>query len=180
MDDFEKRLRLLAAQLSGKLKDLPALLGAEALSSINTNFRSQSFFGSPWPARKAQKGNEGRALLVQSGRLRRSFKLENSGLTVTIFTDTPYAEIHNEGGTISGTANVAAYERTTSETNEVSAPGARKPKYQKEKTGSHQVKAHTRKINLAIPQRQFMGEHPDLDKKFIQLLDREFDSIFTA
>ncbi len=178
MSDFLKDLRLTAGRLNGLVRELPQLAGAEVLDSINENFRSQSFFGAPWLPRQATEKDDGRALLVRSGRLRRSFELDVRGLTLIIHTDTPYAQIHNEGGTITGSVNVAAFKRNRSETDEVSAPGARKAKYTKSVIGSHLVKAHTRTVNTTIPQRQFMGEHPDLDKRLGTLIEAELDSIF--
>lgn len=185
MADFIKDMRIMAGQLNGFIKELPELAGAEVMESIDDNFRSESFFGTPWAPRKVQEGNEGKGILVQSGRLRRSFKLKTSGLTITIFTDTPYAEIHNEGGTIQGTANVEAYERQTYGTSELATPkrkdGNRDERYKKrnkEKTGTQQVKAHTRKVNLEIPQRQFMGEHPKLDSKLQALIEAGVVNIF--
>lgn len=176
--DFERDLKIAAGQLNGVMRELPGLVGAVVLNSVDNNFRSESFFGQAWEPRKVQKGNDGRAILVQTGRLRRSFRLETSGLTITIFTDTPYAQIHNEGGVISGTVNVAEFTRNQYEMNEVSKPGSRKEKWKKETVGTGTVRAHTRNINLTIPQRQFMGEHPDLDNDIKTLLDKEITAIF--
>ena len=176
--DFERDLKIKAGLLNGTMRALPGLVGAVVLESIDQNFRSESFFGQAWAPRKVEKGNDGRAILVQTGRLRRSFKLENSGLTITIFTDTPYAEIHNEGGVITGTANVAEFTRKQYEMNEVSKPGSKKEKWKKETVGNGTVRAHTRTLNLTIPQRQFMGEHPQLDNEINNLLDKEISAIF--
>ncbi len=176
--DFERDLKIAAGQMNGLVRELPGLVGAVVLNSVDNNFRSESFFGQAWAPRKVQKGNEGRAILVQTGRLRRSFRLETSGLTVTIFTDAPYAQIHNEGGVITGTANVAEYTRNQYEMNEVSKPGSRKEKWKKETVGTGTVRAHTRSINLTIEQRQFMGEHPELDNDIKTLLDKEITAIF--
>ncbi|MBD2769716.1 phage virion morphogenesis protein [Hymenobacter sp. BT664] len=175
---FRDDLKMMGGQFRGFLRELPQLAGAEMLDSVDQNFRTESFFGAPWAPRVVKKGNEGRALLVQSGRLRRSFQLKNSGLSITLFTDVPYAEIHNEGGTITGTAEIAAYERHQYEMNEVSGPHAKKPKWKKEKTGTVQVKAHSRELHIEIPQRQFMGEHPILDAKIEALIEVGMRNIF--
>ncbi|MDJ0363584.1 phage virion morphogenesis protein [Hymenobacter sp. H14-R3] len=153
----------MAGQMNGLAKSLPGQIGALALESIDDNFRSQSFFGTPWKPRVVTKGNDGRALLVQSGRLRRSFKLQNSGFTVVLFTDVPYAEIHNEGGTIAETVTVASHSRS----NKKRGAG-----------GAHQVREHTRQVNTTIPQRQFAGEHPQLDNAIESLLERQLSKIF--
>ena len=184
--DFERDLKIAAGQMNGLVRELPGLVGAVVLNSIDNNFRSESFFGQAWAPRKVGKGNEGRAILVQTGRLRRSFLLETSGLTITIFTDTPYAQIHNEGGTITGTANVAEYARRVMTNSEISTPlrkdGKRDERFnkrnQKTSGGTQTVRAHTRNVNLTIPQRQFMGEHPALDNDIKTLLDKEITAIF--
>ena len=176
--EFAKDLKILTGQMNGLVRELPGLAGAVVLESIDNNFRSESFFGQAWAPRKVQKGNDGRAILVQTGRLRRSFRLETSGLTITIFTDAPYAQIHNEGGTITGTANVAEYTRNQYEMNEVSKPGSKKEKWKKETVGSHTVQAHTREVNLTIQQRQFMGEHPELNNQLKHLIENELSAIF--
>lgn len=185
MSDFLKDMRIIGGEMRSFIKELPQLAGAEVMESIDQNFRSESFFGAPWAPRVVQKGNEGKAILVQTGRLRRSFRLATSGLTIRIFTETPYAEIHNEGGTISGAVNVEAYERNTYGSTALARPkrkdgkeDERFKKRSKEKTGSHMVKAHTRNVNLDIPQRQFMGDHPKLDKKIQALIEAGLDNIF--
>ncbi|MES2730059.1 MAG: phage virion morphogenesis protein [Pseudomonadota bacterium] len=178
MADFLKDLRVMGSEMHDFIKRLPDLAGAEVMDSIDQNFRDESFFGQAWEPRKVQEGNEGKAILVQTGRLRRSFKLQTSGLVITIFTDTPYAEIHNEGGMIEGTVDVAAYERHQYEMNEVSKPGSRKEKWKKEKVSTGQVKAHTREVSTEIPQRQFMGPHPELDRKIEKLITTRMDNIF--
>ncbi len=178
LDKFNAELRVMAGQMNGLIKSLPGQIGALALESIDDNFRSQSFFGTPWQARKEEKGSEGRAILVLTGRLRRSFKLQNSGLNIVLFTDVPYAEIHNEGGKVTGTADVAEHTRKQHELNEISKPGSKKEKWKKETVGSHKVRAHSRKVDFEMPQRQYMGEHPELDNRIISLLERNLGPIF--
>uniref|UniRef100_UPI001F46270F phage virion morphogenesis protein n=2 Tax=Flavobacteriaceae TaxID=49546 RepID=UPI001F46270F len=68
-------------------------------------------------------------------------KISEGKYYVLIGTDVPYAQIHNEGGTIKATARVRAHSRT------------RKGRNQPIK-----VKAHTRQMNAKIPKRQFLGE----------------------
>jgi len=48
--------------------------------------------------RKRERIRSGRAILVKSGALRRSLrKISKSRLSVTIISDLPYANVHNEG-----------------------------------------------------------------------------------
>ena len=78
------------------------------------------------------------------GRLRRGIKApKRNGNTIVWSFDVPYAKIHNEGGTIKATQSVRPFSRTV------------KGKEQK-------VKAFTRSVNIKMPQRQFIGDHPQL------------------
>lgn len=93
-----------------------------------------------WQPRKSRdKRNKGKAVLVQTGELRRSIQAKPNVTqrTITISSDKPYAQIHNEGGTISATQNVKSHKRRTN-------------------NGTTTVKAHARNVNTKIPQRQFM------------------------
>jgi phage gpG-like protein len=81
------------------------LIGNEAKVFFVNSFRLQGFEDrsvQKWTPRKKQdKKRSGRAILVDSGDLRRSIIREpvnKSQLSVKISTDLPYAKIHNEGG----------------------------------------------------------------------------------
>jgi phage gpG-like protein len=95
------------------LKDLQAFkpqlekavdaMGVLAANHFTTSFRNQGFTDESlqaWQPRKrterSRMGN--RAILVKSGRLRRSIRTKRFGLlAVKILTDVPYAQIHNDG-----------------------------------------------------------------------------------
>jgi len=80
------------------------LIGNEAKNFFVNSWRLQGFEDrsvQKWVARKKQdKKRAGRAILVDSGDLRRSIIREpvnKSQLSVKISTDLPYAKVHNEG-----------------------------------------------------------------------------------
>jgi len=78
-------------------------IGVEALHFVDDNFVKQGFQGGtfqPWPKRAKKQKGANRALLVQTGALRRSIKKTDSASSTTISTDIIYAKIHNEGGDI--------------------------------------------------------------------------------
>jgi phage gpG-like protein len=95
------------------LKDLQAFkpqlekvvdaMGVLAANHFTTSFRNQGFTDESlqsWQPRKrterSRMGN--RAILVKSGRLRRSIRSKRFGfLSVKILTDVPYASVHNNG-----------------------------------------------------------------------------------
>ena len=57
--------------------------------------------GNKWKKRHADNQDPGRATLVKSGDLRRSLKARVVGKrAIVLSSDVPYAQIHNEGGTI--------------------------------------------------------------------------------
>lgn len=53
----------------------------------------------PWPPRKT--GSDGRGILIKTTNLRDSIRvMESSPLRIVYGTSVPYAQIHNQGGTI--------------------------------------------------------------------------------
>ncbi|WP_400192802.1 hypothetical protein [Hymenobacter sp. B81] len=189
VSDFVTDLKIMAGKLNGLVKSLPGQAGALALESIDDNFRGQGFFGEPWPLRADGTGGKssgpkrgaggkfvkgdggGRGLLVLSGRLRRSFTLSGSGLTIIIQTDVPYAEAHNEGGVVKQDVAItpkmrkffwAMYRETQDE----------------QWKGMALTKKATLQRTFTMPKRQFMGEHPELDKRISSLLEQELSTIF--
>ena len=101
----------LKAKYKQTVTRLPMLLGATAVEYVHGNFRAQGFVNKgteKWKARKIT--DEGRAILVKTGRLRRDVRVRGTGANyVIVGTSLPYASIHNEGGTIAhpgGTAYI--------------------------------------------------------------------------
>lgn len=144
------------------LRGAPRVMGQLAVREFVGSFRRQAFVDEAgvthaWPARK-KADKKGRAILVKSGRLRRSIRVVSQDSdSVTIGTDVPYAQLHNEGGVLHATQNIRAHRRRRYQTDEVSAPSARKAKYVRTHIGTSEVRAHTRTLNTTMPQRQFMG-----------------------
>lgn len=161
------------------LQYAPGMLGNMAVNFFLDRFRYQNWLGhstEPWQRRKNNKGrNQGRALLVQSARLKRSIRITRiSGLTATIGTDVPYARAHNEG--FKGTVSVKAYTRNRYKKEKVGSGKYTKAGKERMKTvrrisGATEVKAHTRRVNL--PRRQFMGHSPVLEKQLQRKLQAE-------
>jgi len=98
---------------------IPQNMRTMALEHFDNSFRNQGFTDSgfqPWKPRKQEKrvvflgkrikarGKGGRytssnrAILIRSGRLRRSIKARFSGKSILFTSDVEYAQIHNEGG----------------------------------------------------------------------------------
>jgi phage gpG-like protein len=108
--------KTFARQAKVVIKGLPKMIGKVALVEASDNFRRQGSENEagqfvPWAPRKAQPrgrrgprggggaGIRGRAVLVQTGRLRRSPRIvSTTGSSVTIGTDVPYGQPLQEGG----------------------------------------------------------------------------------
>lgn len=87
---------------------IPAKLGNEAVNHFKDSWRQQGFDDNhvvPWKPRKGQirafsvskKSDSGRAILVKTGTLRRSFQMQAAFTKVVVTNDTPYGIFHNEG-----------------------------------------------------------------------------------
>ncbi len=156
----------------------PGLLGNEAVNFFTNSFRSQGWLGNrfePWRKRRTDGKRKGRAILVDSGRLRRATRItSNSGGVVKIGNDTPYARLHNEG--FRGTVSVKAHTRSKFNKSKIGSGKFTKKGKERMKTintlsSTFQVKAHTKRMNM--PQRKFMGESPYLTAKLKRILQAE-------
>lgn len=141
-------------------RNLPLQIGNIYLNVFLDSFKRGGFIDKKfirWQPRK--DGDSSRAILVKSGRLRRSLSLKVRGNVVEISTSVPYAQIHNEGGRVQTTQNVRAHTRKT-------------------KRGASAVRAHTRRVSFTMPKRQFMGKSDFANRRIILNLERQLDKIF--
>lgn len=86
-----------------QINDFATIAGVEAVNFYTQNFRKQGFDDNgveKWKARKRERlRDNGRALLVKTGALRRSLIRRRAGkLAVYIISPLPYAERQNKGG----------------------------------------------------------------------------------
>jgi phage gpG-like protein len=130
----------------------PQQAGKAAMAFIDSNFRKQSWEGTPWRKRKGGKRNKGRALLMNRGTLRRGNKFKTGDGTTTLYNDVPYAAAHNNG--FHGPVNIKAHKRRTYRKAKLSSVATRRTRTAKVSTGSSDVKAHSR--NMHINRRQYM------------------------
>ena len=86
-----------------QLEKIVDAMGVLAANHFTTSFRNQRFTDESWercqPRKRTERSRMGnRAILVKSGRLRRSIRSKRFGfLSVKILTDVPYASVHNNG-----------------------------------------------------------------------------------
>ena len=103
-----------AQRLAQEMAEFARDVGIEGLAFFKGSFRKKGFEDvvlEKWKDRKPtlyknKKGtyvngsDHSRAILVKSGRLRRSLRKSVSGMEITFASDLPYAQIHNEGGAV--------------------------------------------------------------------------------
>lgn len=167
-DNFIKTLDKLASVTAR----LPARAGTVAVNFSKERFVQKNWVDhtrQPWKKRK----REGRgSTLVQSGRLKRSIrKITATRNWILIGTDVPYARIHNEGGVIKQTVQVKAHKRRTSRAARTKT--GRRSKNKRETTGITTVKAHTRRMQFEIQQRQFLGDSAVLGRRIERLIEKD-------
>jgi phage gpG-like protein len=140
---------------------LPRRAATEAVNFSKERFRKQNWVDyttQPWkprkPAWQKQSKRRGqRAILIDTGRLRRSIRVVHvDSHRAVIGTDVPWARVHNEGFRGQVKQNIAAHTRSGGVTRK-----------------SHRVKSHTRTINQHIPQRQFIGASAVLQARLVRL-----------
>lgn len=138
---------------------------------VQKNWLNESALG--WKARK----RPGRgSLMTVSGRLKRSIrKVKQGSYYVYIGTDVPYAQIHNEGGSINKTVTVKSFSRKRTQ-RAVSEKTGKKLKKRVSSGETSIVKTHTRKMKLTMPERRFLGDSKVLAKNIGDHLSRMLDN----
>lgn len=151
---------------------LPNEIAATAVNFSKERFREQAWLDKtkePWkPRARRRKGGpkKSQTLLVNTGRLKRGVRKVTANQDVVIIgNDVPYAQIQNDGGTIKGTATVKQYTKKEYQ---------RQRKGRKETVKSHNVQSHTRKMNIKIPSRRFIGNSYTLERRLYLLIASRF------
>lgn len=179
-DDLQRRINLLIKET---LKDIKV----EALDEFDRNFEREAFFNDKW-ARRKYNDDESRGLLIKTGNLRRSITGRITDRdSVVIETTQPYAKIHNEGGTITVTRKMKKYfwwkyiTITGSKRMKAGIPITYSERFSRKKDGTLRNTKRNRALTaeaefyramamkkagskITIPKRQFIGNHPDLEK----------------
>jgi phage gpG-like protein len=108
-NDFINKLNEIRQRIPELIKRLPGIAKVEGLNFIHDNFDKEGFEDKPgsakkWEKRKQETGKgkkkrQGRQILIDKGKLRRSWDSETKATNTTVeFTSSmPYAEAHNDG-----------------------------------------------------------------------------------
>lgn len=178
MNDINKIMRRILA-------DVEVGLGDE----FDRNFERQAFFSEKWQRRKNSGRDNGRAILTQSGALRKSIQSRISGDSIVFYSDLPYAGIHNEGGEIKVTARMKRYFWHKYMTVAGVLVWARR------KDGSMRHDKNTRTLSaeadfykamalkktgstIVIPKRQFLGVSPEVEKAVRDIIEGQLAEYF--
>ena len=96
MKDLPDEITKNKGEVEKVFKQLPDIVGGAAMEQTRQAFRTESWQGSKWKPRKINKGPR-RALLVKSGRGKRSIDYEVRPGEVAQGTDVIYMKYHNLG-----------------------------------------------------------------------------------
>lgn len=142
--------------LSNILSDLKVDLGDE----FDRNFERKAFFDQPWPQTK-MVNNKG-SLMNRTGDLRKSIMLDIGSDGLEFYSSLPYAALHNQGGKLTVTVAMKKYFWAMYYELGEKSDQALAYKYMAFlKVGSE----------INIPQRQFIGQHPEVNKSIEMVVD---------
>lgn len=198
MNESKKLTAELQKRVSRLVRETLKDIRTEALDEFDRNFEREAFFNQKW-ARRKYHDDESRGLLIQTGNLRRSITGRVTDRnSVVIETTQPYARIHNEGGTVTVTRKMKGYFWYRYQT----VTGGRSPdgfsnNLQRKKNGTPRNNRRNRELTaeaefyramalkkvgskITIPKRQFIGNHPELEKllkEIVQNNAKNFDTL---
>jgi len=162
-------IRKLNAAKAYLQNDAPEVIGTEAVKHFKKNFVDEGFDGVKWASRKTKVKLQRKVLTGQGNgdHLGDSIDYRVEGRTIIIYTDKVYAQIHNEGGTITVTPKMKGYFWAMS----------KQAKEAGDTEMAEQYKAMALSKEITIIQRKFMGESPLLTNKIIDKIKRDLTRI---
>jgi phage gpG-like protein len=164
----EMKRKLAAAQLYIQ-QDVPVIIGIEAVKHFKNNFMEEGFDGKKWASRKSKRmgSTNGQKVLSMTGELAESIDYKIDGNTVTIYSDKPYAKIHNEGGKIQVTDKMKKF--FWAKNKEAKDAGATDV--------ADMYKAMALSSEITIQQRMFIGDSQLLITKITQKVTKDLNRI---
>ncbi|MDR0830640.1 MAG: phage virion morphogenesis protein [Prevotellaceae bacterium] len=185
------KLDKIISNINNAMNALPQRIATLAVNFSKERFVKKDWHDThsePWAKTRKKKGST----LVASGRLKKSIrKIKITPTSVTIGTDVPYAEIHNEGGNISGTETVKSHTRKahkvkgykrkaftfTTKNRTINVPSKR---IKAHTVGESQVKSFTRRYNRHFKARRFIGKSAELERQVEELIKQELNKAITG
>lgn len=160
-------------------------LKTELLDEFDMNFRRKAFFDRPWPETKyrVRRGS----LMMRSGTLRRSIRAQVIGRGISFTSSLPYASIHNEGGSIKVTRKMQKFfwamhyelagRLTYSIKQRAVGNNARNRALSDEAAYYKAMALKPVGSILKVPERRFIGEHPQIDKIVSVVVDNTMKDV---
>lgn len=200
--DSAKLVEQIRKELDAMMRRrMPVIAGRLAKDHFQDNFRRSGFVNGglhPWPkARRLTSGGTDAAsqygtLLSGRNHLYNSIQYVPSDYRVRVYNEVAYASIHNWGGTVSVTVTDRMRRFAWAKFYEASgksrkaATGGKKGR--KRATGKqaaspqasfwkHLALTRKKKLDIRIPQRQFLGESEELTAKINERLEKEIRNI---
>lgn len=203
--DFAKLIEQKRKELDKMMRrKMPVIAGRMAKDHFQENFRQGGFVNgglNPWPqAKRLSSGRTDAAsnygtLLSGRNHLFSSIKYIPSDYRVKVSNELLYAPIHNWGGTVSVT--VTDRMRRFAWAKFYKASGHRRKANTGQKKGTKRRRKQTKdnpqasfwkglaltkkkKLNIHIPQRQFLGESKELTDKINERIEKEIRTILNS
>jgi len=187
---MDTTLSNITRELQTTVSRLPSIIATEAVNFSKERFVAQNWVDDsthPWKKRTdktwlKKRLRSGRAILVDSGRLKRSIrKISVTPTYVVIGTDVPYARAHNDG--FRGSVHQHVRQHTRGHKNKVKmATGLYSIKTRRERTRTKTVTtsvsvvhAYDRTINQNLPRRRFIGASPALTQRLNRVVTAEIN-----
>lgn len=171
------------------IKQILKDIRVEMEDEFKTNFERQAFFSEAWERRKSPIRNEGRAILIDTGQLRRSISSRVTENSVIFYTDLPYAAIHNDGGEIKVTKRMKGYfwhkyyEATGSFGRRKDGSLRKTKKNARLTTEADFYKWMALKkegSTIKIPRRQFIGTSPEVEQAVREIIEENITEYFNV
>lgn len=160
------------------LKDIQVEMSDE----FDKNFERQAFFSEKWQRRKSPVRDEGRAILTDTGALRKSIGSRTTENSITFFTSLPYAAIHNDGGEIVVTKRMKRffwhkYYEAIGEF--VRRKDKRNARLDTEADFWMFMALKKAGSTIKIPRRRFLGTSPEVEKAVREIVEENLTEYFT-
>jgi phage gpG-like protein len=169
-----------AAAVDRAFKESIQIIAKDAQVTFQRNFGLEGFADDvfqPWKARKKEtKKTLGKKILTGTGRLRRSIRyvIGISGYSATVFTDVPYATIHNDGGSIEKEANRKELHFNPN----IRGGFVRNTRANRKEIGFRTIQAFIGEHSINMPKRQFIGSNRRLERLSMAKIDAKIRTAY--
>ncbi|HUM50472.1 MAG TPA: phage virion morphogenesis protein [Chitinophagales bacterium] len=154
--------------------DIMDIIGVESVNHFKQSFEDEGFTDSSlekWKSRASKRltRNEQKTM-SDTGELADSIDYKVNGMELTVYSDKPYAQIHNEGGEITVTPKMRSFFIFKH--------------YEAVEAGNDDVAdmwlAMFFSDTITVPERQYIGESEMLNANIMDKIVRQLDIIFKS